>query len=150
MSKYMDRMVVFLLLIGIVLIGCGPAQEQPSVQTEAPVEAEPSGAEARLQPQMELLEAKIAATQTAFNIDGQVKNISPREVSGVEVYCDFQNVNGESIRVERGYLDTDPLAAGATSTFKISTQYDVNIKRFNVTFGRTFGGPLVTKDSREQ
>ncbi len=99
---------------------------------------------------MELLETKIAATQTAINIDGQVKNISPREVSGVEVYCNFQNMAGESIRVERGYLDTDPLAAGETSTFKISTKYDANIKRFNVTVGRTFGGPLVTKDSREQ
>ena len=101
-------------------------------------------------PLMELLETKIAATQTSINIDGQVKNISPREVSGVEVYCDFQNSNGESLRVERGYLDTDPLAAGETSTFKISTEYNANIKRFSVTFGRTFGGPLVTKDSREQ
>ncbi len=101
-------------------------------------------------PSMELLETKIAATQTAINIDGQVKNISPREVSGVEVYCNFQNMDGESIRIERGYLDTDPLAAGETSTLKISTKYDANIKRFSVTFGRTFGGPLVTKDSREQ
>ncbi len=99
---------------------------------------------------MELLETNIAATQTAINIDGQVKNISPREVSGVEVYCNFQNMDGESIRIERGYLDTDPLAAGETSTFKISTKYDANIKRFNVTFRRTFGGPLVIKDSREQ
>ena len=101
-------------------------------------------------PSMELLETNIAATQTSINIDGQVKNISPREVSGVEVYCDFQNSNGESVRIERGYLDTDPLAAGETSTFKISTGYDANIKHFSVTFGRTFGGPLVTKDSRQQ
>ena len=101
-------------------------------------------------PSMELLETNIAATQTAINIDGQVKNISPREVSGVEVYCNFQNMDGESIRVARGYLDTDPLAVGETSTFKISTEYDPNIKRFSVTFGRTFGGPLVTKDSRQQ
>ncbi len=101
-------------------------------------------------PQMELLETKISATQTTIDIAGQITNISPREVSGVIVYCDFQDSSGQSIRIERGNLETDPLPAGESSAFQISTKYSAEIKRFNVTFGRIFGGPLVTKDSRKQ
>ena len=37
-------------------------------------------------PQMELLNTKISATQTTLEIVGQVKNITPRDVSGVTVF----------------------------------------------------------------
>lgn len=99
---------------------------------------------------MELLDTKISATQETIDIVGQVKNISTREVNGVTVFCDFQDVNGKSIRVEEGSLATDPLAPSKISQFKISTRYNPQIKRFNVTFSEMFGGPLVTKDSRKQ
>jgi len=98
---------------------------------------------------MELLETKQTATQTSLEIEGQVKNISPREVSGVTVVCDFMDANGKSIKREQSHLDTDPLGPNKTSTFKISTPYNAGIKRFNVTFAQMFGGPLVTKDSRK-
>ncbi|MBI4442213.1 MAG: hypothetical protein HY649_02425 [Acidobacteria bacterium] len=101
-------------------------------------------------PAMELLEAKQSATQDAISIVGKVKNISGREVSGVTVYCNFQDAGGKTIRTEQGFLDTDPLAADQTSGFKINTKYDPSIKRFSVTFGSMFGGALVTKDSRKQ
>ena len=99
---------------------------------------------------MELLETKISATQEAITIVGQVKNISNREVSGVTVHYDFQDSSGKSIRMEQGFLGTDPLAAGKISQFKISTKYSPEVKRFNVTFSSMFGGALVTKDSRKQ
>lgn len=101
-------------------------------------------------PQMELLETKLSVTQDTINLAGQVKNISPREVSGVTVFCDFQNSSGKSVQVLQGHLDTDPLPPNKISEFKISTKYNPEIKRFNVTFGEMFGGRLVTKDSRKQ
>jgi hypothetical protein len=104
---------------------------------------------AQARPSMELLETKQSATQSSLEIVGQVKNISPREVSGVTVYCDFMDASGKRIKREQGRLDTDPLAPNKTSSFKISTAYDAGIKRFNVTFGQMFGGALATKDSRK-
>ena len=100
-------------------------------------------------PAMELLETKQSATQSSIDIVGQVKNISPREVMGVTVSCDFQDANGKSVRVVEGHLDTDPLAPNKISQFKISTRSSPEIKRFNVTFAEIFGGRLVTKDSRK-
>ena len=132
------------LLIGAVLLAlaaCGG---------EAPSAAPGAAPRTTQRSAMELLEARQSATQDAINIVGQVKNISGKEVSGVTVLCDFQDSSGKSIRVEQGYLETDPLAADATSAFKISTRYDANIKRFNVTFREMFGGALATKDSRKQ
>jgi len=108
-------------------------------------------ARAQARASMELLETKATATaQNTLEIVGQVKNISPRPVSGVTVYCDLQDANGKSLRVVQGHLETDPLPADKISQFKLSGPYSAEIKRFNVTFGQMFGGPLVTKDSRKQ
>ena len=98
---------------------------------------------------MELLETKISATQTTIDIVGQVKNVSTREVSGVTVYCDFQDASGKSVRVVQGHLEIDPLPPNKVSQFKVSTPASAAIKRFNVTFAEMFGGKLVTKDSRK-
>jgi hypothetical protein len=98
---------------------------------------------------MELLETTQSATQSAINIVGRVKNISGRQVSGVAVSADFQDETGRSLKVEQGNLATDPLAPDAVSEFRISTPYNANVKRFNVTFAELFGGPLVTRDSRQ-
>ena len=125
--------------------------ETPSAAPSATPNETPSAAPSATQrPAMELLETKIGATQDAINITGQVKNISGREVSGVTVMYHFQDASGKSLRTEQGFLETDPLAADKTSGFKISTKYDPNIKRFNVTFSSMFGGNLLTKDSREK
>lgn len=105
--------------------------------------------EAQGRPSMELLETKPSRTQTSLVIVGKVKNISPREVSGVTVYIDFQDAKGKSIKREQGHLDTDPLKPNQISEFKISTPDNPAIQRFNVTFAEMFGGPLVTKDSRK-
>ena len=105
--------------------------------------------EAQGRASMELLETKPSRTQTSLEIVGRVKNISPREVSGVAVNCDFQDANGKSIKREQGHLDTDPLGPNQVSQFKITTPDNAAIQRFNVTFAEMFGGPLVTKDSRK-
>ena len=99
---------------------------------------------------MELLETKQSATQTTIEIVGQVKNIATRQVSGVTVYCDFQDASGKSVRVVQGHLEIDPLPQNKVSEFKVSTPASSEIKRFNVTFAEMFGGKLVTKDSRKQ
>jgi hypothetical protein len=107
-------------------------------------------AKAQARPSMELLETRATATaQNTLELVGQVKNISPREVSGVTVYGDFQDANGKSVRVAQGTLETDPLGPNKTSQFKLTAPYSPDIKRFNVTFSQMFGGPLVTKDSRK-
>jgi len=98
---------------------------------------------------MELLETKTSQTQTTIDIVGQVKNISPREVNGVTVVCDFQDAAGKLVKREQGHLDTDPLAPSKVSQFKISTPSNAAIKGFKVSFTQMFGGPLVTKDSRK-
>ena len=140
-----NRFVILLFLTGVILGGCGPAPEQPAQQTEAPAAATPratSGA-------MELLETRQSATQETISIVGQAKNTYTRDVSGVTVYCDFQDASGNSIRVEQGTLKTDPLPPNTVSEFRVSTAYDPAIKRFNVSFAEMFGGKLVTKDSRK-
>jgi hypothetical protein len=104
---------------------------------------------AQARPSMELLETKQSATQTTIEIVGRVKNISPREVSGVNVICDFQDANGKSIRREQTHLETDPLGPNKISQFKVSTPYNAAIQRFHISFAEMFGGPLVTKDSRK-
>ncbi|MBI4460756.1 MAG: hypothetical protein HY648_11955 [Acidobacteria bacterium] len=150
--KYANLMIVFLLVAGIVLTGCGPAQEQPAQQSEAPPAAQPAPSSESTAPAgdaMELLETRQSATQDTITIVGQVKNTYPREVSGVTVFCDFQDETGKSIRTEQGTLRTDPLPAGQVSEFRISTRYEPSIRRFNVTFAEMFGGRLVTKDSRK-
>ena len=109
-----------------------------------------AAAESRAQrPSMELLETKQSATQTTIDIVGQVKNISTREVSGVTVYCDFQDAAGKSVRVVEGHLDTYPLAPNKISTFKISTRSSPEIKRFNVTFAQLWGGGGAPEASRK-
>jgi len=108
-----------------------------------------ASARAQARASMELLETKTSQTQASIDIAGQVKNISPREVNGVTVYCDFQDASGKTVKREQGHLDTDPLAPNKISQFKISTASNAAIKGFKVTFGQMFGGPLVTKDSRK-
>ena len=105
--------------------------------------------EAQNRPAMELLETNASRTQTSLEIVGKVKNISGREVSGVTVYCDFQDASGKSLKREQSSLATDPLGADKISEFKISTPDNAAIQRFNVTFAEMFGGPLPTKDSRK-
>jgi hypothetical protein len=105
--------------------------------------------EAQTRPSVELLETKPSRTQTSLEIVGRVKNITSRELSGVTVYCDFQDASGKSIKREQGRLETDPLGANQISEFKISTPDNAAIQRFNVTFAEIFGGPLATKDSRK-
>ena len=105
--------------------------------------------ETQARPSVELLETKPARTQTSLEIVGRVKNITARELSGVTVYCDFQDANGNSIKREQGRLVTDPLGPNQISEFKISTPDNAGIQRFNVTFAEIFGGPLATKDSRK-
>ena len=99
---------------------------------------------------IELIDAKATATQTAINIVGQVKNISSSDISGVTVYCDFQNGSGKVIRSEQAALDTDPLGPNKTSEFKCSTKPNPEIKGYGFRFDRMFGGPLVVKDSRKK
>jgi hypothetical protein len=98
---------------------------------------------------MELLETKTSQTQTAIEVVGQVKNISPRPVEGVAVSCDFQDAGGRTVKTEQGSLATDPLAAGKTSQFKCSTASNAAVKGFKVRFAQLFGGPLAMKDSRK-
>lgn len=141
-----------LALVLIFQVACGGGGEQattpaPEPSTPAPA-AEPAAPVDRSQ--MELLEAKQSASQNTITIDGLVKNISPREVQGVTVSINFQDADGNSVRVEQGTLDTDPLPPNESSKFRITTPYRANIKRFSVSFAQLFGGPLVMKDSRQQ
>ncbi len=99
---------------------------------------------------MELLEASQSATQTTITLVGQVKNVTTREVSGVTVSVNFQDADGNSVRVEQGNLATDPLPPDATSEFRITTPYSEGIRRFSVSFAEIFGGPLVMRDSRTE
>ena len=99
---------------------------------------------------MELLEANQSATQTTITLVGQVKNVTTREVSGVTVSVNFQDADGNSVRVEQGMLATDPLLPDATSEFQITTPYSEGIRRFSVSFAEIFGGPLIMKDSRTE
>ena len=143
------------LLVAAVLIvqgGCGSGEQAtapPATPESAPP---PAPAAERTQvdrSQMELLETRQSATQTTITIVGRVKNISPREVSGVNVSTDFQDANGKSLRVEQGHLEKDPLPPNEVSEFRITTPYSADIKRFNVGFAELFGGRLVMKDSRK-
>jgi hypothetical protein len=140
-------------LLAVVLIfqvACGGG-EQAAAPSPAPSSAPPAEPAAPVdRSQMELLEANQSATQTTITIDGMVKNVSPREVMGVAVSINFQDADGNSIRVEQGSLATDPLPPGETSEFQITTPYRQNIRRFSVSFAELFGGPLVMKDSRTQ
>ena len=150
MSRFANPILHLLVLSGVILTGCQPASEQPTEQTQAPAEAKPSATKETLRTQMELLETTSSATQTSFGVAGQVKNVSSRSVSGVVVYYDLQDINGKSIRIEQGPLEKDPLSPNEVSRFRISTTYDPAIKRFSITFAETFGGNLVTRDSRKQ
>ena len=144
------------LLFTVVLIvqgGCsGGNQEAVSPAARKSEPPRPPAAETAQtdRSQMELLETKQSATQSTIDIVGQVKNISTREVSGVTVYCDFQDASGKSVRVVQGHLEIDPLAPSKVSEFKVSAPASAAIRRFNVTFAEMFGGKLVTKDSRKQ
>jgi len=108
-----------------------------------------SSAQTGARASMELLETKTSQTQSSIDIVGQVKNISPRPVEGVSVYCDFQDAGGRTVKTEQGTLATDPLAPSKISQFKCSTASSSAVKGFKVRFAQMFGGPLVTKDSRK-
>ena len=142
------------LLVAVVLTflgGCsGGEQAAPPAAPQTSAPAPPAAAPAPVdRTQMELLETRQSASQTAITIVGRVKNVSSREVMGVAVSADFQDANGGSLRVEPGHLERDPLPPNEVSEFRITTPYNANIKRFNVTFAELFGGPLVMKDSRQ-
>ena len=102
-------------------------------------------------PALELLDAKAAATSGAITLSGQVKNISTSDITGVTVYCDFQNGSGRVVRTEQTTLETDPLKPNGTADFKCSTKAGADIKGYNMPrFERLFGGPLVVKDGRKK
>lgn len=102
-------------------------------------------------PALELLDAKAAATSSSITLSGQVKNISASDITGVTVYCDFQNGSGRIVRTEQTTLETDPLKPNGTADFKCSTKAGPEIRGFNIPrFERLFGGPLVVKDSRKK
>ena len=84
--------------------------------------------------QLELLDAKGAATQTAINIVGQVKNISTSDISGVTVYCDFTGAGGKVVNTEQTNFDKDPLKPNAQAEFKCSTKASPEIKSFGFRF----------------
>jgi hypothetical protein len=105
---------------------------------------------AQQRPALELLDAKGAATTTTITLTGQVKNISPSDISSVTVYCDFQGAGGTVVRTEESKLETDPLKPNSTSEFKCSTKAGPDIKGYNFRFARLFGGPLAVKDSRKK
>lgn len=139
---------LLVLVILTFLGGCGGGEQAappaaPSTEAATPPAAPVDRSE------MELLETRQSATQTTITIVGRVKNVSQREVTGVAVSTDFQDANGRSLHVEQGSLVRDPLPPNETSEFRITTPYNENIKRFNVTFAELFGGPLVMKDSRQ-
>jgi hypothetical protein len=100
--------------------------------------------------QLELLDAKSSATQSAISIVGQVKNISSSDISGVTVYCDFQNASGRVVRSEPTNLETDPLKPNSSSEFKCSTKASPDIRGYSFRFDRMFGGALKAKDSRKK
>jgi hypothetical protein len=145
---------IWTLLLAVVLIfhvACGGGGEQAAAPASAPESTPPSEPAAPVdRSQMELLEANQSATQTTITIVGRVKNISSREVMGVTVSVNFQDADGNSVRVEQGNLATDPLPPNETSEFRITTAYSANIRRFAVSFAELFGGPLIMKDSRTQ
>lgn len=102
-------------------------------------------------PALELLDAKASATASSITLSGQVKNISASNITGVTVYCDFQNGSGKVVRTEPTTLETDPLKPNGTADFKCSTKASPEIKGYNMPrFERLFGGPLVVKDSRKK
>ena len=143
------------LLVAVVLIvqgGCSGGNQEavpPAARESQPPRPPATETAPTDRSQMELLETKQSATQSTIDIVGQVKNVSTREVSGVTVYCDFQDASGKSVRVVQGHLEIDPLAPNKISQFRVSTPASAAIKRFNVTFAEMFGGKLVTKDSRK-
>ena len=102
-------------------------------------------------PALELLDAKAAATTSSITLSGQVKNISSSDITGVTVYCDFQNGSGKVVRTEPTTLETDPLKPNGTADFKCSTKAGPEVKGYNMPrFERLFGGPLVVKDGRKK
>jgi hypothetical protein len=148
-----------LLVAGFLIFqaGCGggepaaPPVGAPESSAPAPEAATPPAATTTPvdRSQMELLETRQSATQTTITLTGRVKNVSPREVMGVQVSANFQDANGGSVRVEQGSLARDPLPPNEISEFRITTPYSETIKRFNVSFAELFGGPLTMKDSRQ-
>jgi hypothetical protein len=105
---------------------------------------------AQQRPSLELLEGKASATQTAINVVGQVKNVAGKDLSGITVYCDFQNASGKTIKSEEGKLETDPLKPNGTSEFKCSTKSSPDVRGFGFRFVSLFGGPLAVKDVRKK
>lgn len=102
-------------------------------------------------PALELLDAKATANPSSISLAGQVKNISSNAITGVTVYCDFQNGSGRVVRTEPTTLETDPLKPNGTADFKCSTKASPEIKGYNMPrFERMFGGPLMVKDSRKK
>ena len=102
-------------------------------------------------PSLELLDAKAAASGANITLSGQVKNVSSSDITGVTVYCDFQNGTGKVVRTEATTLETDPLKPNGTAEFKCSTKASADIKGYNIPrFERLFGGALVVKDSRKK
>ena len=101
-------------------------------------------------PGLEMMDVKQSATQTAISLTGQVKNISPSNISGVTVYCDFLNGAGKVARTEQSTLEPDPLLPNKVAEFKCSTKSGSEIKGYNFRFDRLFGGPIVVKPMQKK
>lgn len=150
---FFPSLTSLLLVVVLIFLGGCSGGEQAAPQSAAPSTEAATPPAAERPPvdrsQMELLETRQSATQTTITIVGRVRNVSPREVSGVAVSCDFQDATGRSVRVEQGHLERDPLPPNEISEFRITTPANADIRRFNVTFAELFGGPLLMKDSRQ-
>jgi len=91
---------------------------------------------------LELVEAKGSATQTSIIVEGQVKNITTKDLSGITVYCNFRGAGGKIVRTEESTLETDPLPPNKESEFKCSTKASPEIKDYAFRFVSLFGGEL--------
>lgn len=109
--------VVALILLTLSVLCCGSLWSNPEIRTPQ-----------RLAPLGTPVAGRFVEIQAGFSCEsssdymvltGKVKNTGSRMLRSVRLRAAALTENGEIVNTTTGYIDSDILAAGATSTFKI-------------------------------
>lgn len=74
--------------------------------------------------------------------EGQVRNISGRNLENVQAVVTWLDGNGNFITSQDAMIEYNPILAGQTSPFEVMARYNPAMKKARITFKYLFGGTI--------
>lgn len=101
-------------------------------------------------PKLELLSSRGYQSSIGhMTVEGQVKNITDKNLRRVQVVVQWYDKDGNFITSDEALIDYNPILPRQTSPFDVITTYNPQMENYTVNFKEFFGTTINTKDSRD-